>query len=349
MSNVASRPTDTVIEFAKQMGTVHEAERMIIEAGGLDMFQRVITDPNFRRDLIAFHEGYVPSALNHAALLKWFQDNKLERFLSAGSLEKSIKQQELFYRKFYGEEFRIDRKKIFVDAGRLPAIKAGLEAGCLNYAMIKVTPDVLTETETRMTEAEFFYYTILKGIKRDGFKIWAETGTDRWTNLELTELLCRCNTMEPEEFDVEVFKKDWAKEIIRLIEKKGAPPRVTAGAVEIIFTSNLVDIPSNQIIVNKNGEIVTPDNRSYISAIAKNVRILSQAEGIILESQLFCKDKVYLAPNTWEWRRDLVDHRDKKTSPDASVASADSNDRGFCLSSFDADHSDDSYRLRFAL
>ena len=349
MSKFASRPTDAVIEFAKQMGTVHEAERMIIEAGGLGIFQRIITDPNYRRDLVAFHNSYIPRVLNYAALLKWFQDNKLERFLSTGSLEKSIREQEILYQKFYGKNFHINRKKIFVDAGRLLAIKIALESGSINCILLKITPDVLSEEEKQMTEAEFFFQRIMKPLKEGNFKIWAEEDIDRWTNLRLAELLCRCNPTEPEEFDAEAFKTDWPKETIRLIEKKGAPPKVTVGTVEIIFTRNVVEIPSNQIIVNKNGEVVVLDNRSYVSAIAKNVRVLSQAEGIILESQLFAKDKTYLAPNTWEWRRDLVDHRDKNTSPGASVAYASSYGRGFCLSSYFAVDSNDYIRLRLAL
>jgi len=349
MKTIASRPTREEIEFVKRMGTVHEAGRMLIEAGGMDIFQRIITDPIFRSDLIAFVNNYVPSALNYAALLKWFQDNKLERFLSTGSLEKIIKEQENFYQMFYGPIFRIDRKKIFVDIRRLPAIKAGLEAGCLNYALLKVTTDFLTKTETRMTEAEFFYDTILKGIKGNGFKIWAETGTDRWTNLELAELLQRCNPMEPDEFDVEAFKEDWAKEVARINEEKGSPSKIIAGTMEMIFTSNSVDIPSNQIIVNKDGEIVALDDRSYVSAIAKNVRVLSSAEGIILTSQMYVKDKTYLAPDNWEWRRDVIVHRDTGSSPNVSVASACSNACKFCLNSDGAGDSDDGGRLRLAL
>ena len=349
MKTVASRPTEKDIEFAKQMGTVHEAERMIIEAGGIDIFQRIITDPNYRYDLVAFHKNYVPSALNYAALLKWFQDNKLERFLSIGSLEKSIKEQEKFYQQFYGEDFRIDRKRISVDARRLPAIKAGLEAGCINFALIKATQYLLSETEMQMTEAEFFFERITKPLKENDFKVWAETGADRWTDLELAELLQRCNSTEPEDFNVESFKKDWAKEIVRISEKKGAPPKVTADTVEIIFTSNLIDIPSNQIIVNKDGEIVTLDNRSYVSAIAKKVRVLSNAEGIILESQLFTKNKTYLTPNTYEWRRDLVIHQDKGVNPLASVAGVDSSGFVFSLGSGHAGSSSDSSRLRLAL
>jgi len=333
MKKVASRPIEGIIEFVKQMGTVHEAERMIIEAGGMSIFQWAITDPNFRYDLVAFANDYVPSALNYAALLKWFQDNKLERFLSTGSLEKNIKEQEIFYQRFYGKSFRIDRKKIFVDAWRLPAIKVGLKAGSINIALLKATPEIQSEVEIQMTEVEFFFDRIMKPLKENSFRIWAEEGVDRWTNLKLAEFLRRCSPTEPEDFDAEAFKKDWAKEIIRIIKKKRVLPNVTTGALEIIFTSNLVNIPSDQIIVNKNGEIVTPDDRSYVSAIAKNVRVLSNAEGIILASQLFAKDGTYLAPNTWEWRRDLVEHQDKKTSPFASVAIVDSGGHEFGLSS----------------
>ena len=349
MEKVANRPTEEEIGLAKKMTIVAEAERRIIEAGGFFMFQKIFDDPRFRRDLIAFAENYAPSALSYAELLKWFQDNKLERFLSTGSFEKSIKEQEIFYQRFYGKNFRIDRKKIFVDAGRLPAIKAGLEAGSINIALLKATPEIQSDVEIQMTEVEFFFNRIMKPLKENDFKLWAEEGVDRWTKLELAELLRRCNPTEPEEFDVGDFKKDWAKEIIRISEKKRVLPNVTTGALEIIFTSNLVDIPSDQIIVNKNGEIVIPDNRSYVSAIAKNVRVLSNAEGIILESQLFFKDKTYLAPNTWEWRRDLIDHRDKKTSPIASVALVDSSGHEFFLHSYVAAYSHDFFRLRLAL
>jgi hypothetical protein len=167
--------------------------------------------------------------------------------------------------------------------------------------------------------------------------------------LELTELLHRCNPAEPEEFNVLDFKKNWHDEVARVISEKGSVPRLEAGIVEMIFTSDLADIASNQIIVNKNGEIVMPDDRSYISAVAKNVRVLSHDEGIILASQLVVKDKTYIARNTWEWRRDVVDHRDKETSPPVSVAIADSGGSEFGLNSSSADSSNGYNRLRLAL
>ncbi len=342
------RPTLEEIEFSKRAGTVHEAERRIINAGGFDLFQRTIDDPMFLADLLKFHRTYVPSALGYAAFLKWLQDNKLERHLVGGGLEKQITQQETFYQKFYGKKFKIDRKKIFVDPSRLPAIKAGLEAGCINCVLVKATPNTLTETEAQMTEAEFFFERLTHQI--NGFKIWAETGTDRWTKLTLAELLHRCNPAEPEELDAEAFKKDWEAEEMRLIALKGSVPKVQAGMVEIIFTSSAADIPHDQTIVNKDGEIVKPDSRSYISAIVNKVRVISHAEGIILASQMYTKNKTYVAPNTWEWRRDLVKHDDKKgINTPCSVAGADSGGSEFALDSSDADDSSGDSRLRLAL
>jgi len=199
-----------------------------------------------------------------------------------------------------------------------------------------------------MTGAEFFYERLAKPLKKDGFKIWAETGTDRWTKLTLVELLQRCNPTEPEEFS-ETFQEDWVTDEMRVIGEKNGLSKITAGAVEIVFTSNEADIPRDQKIVNKNGEMVELANRSYVSAITKKVRVVSHEEGIILACQLYAKDKTYLALNTWEWRRDVVDHRDKSAKPSVSVAYAGSVDSGFGLDSSGAGHSSGGSRLRLAL
>jgi hypothetical protein len=200
-----------------------------------------------------------------------------------------------------------------------------------------------------MTEAEFFFEMLMKPLKKEGFKIWAESGTDRWTNLTLLELLQRGIPVEPEDFDAEAFKKDWMSELGRVIAEKGPAPKVQAGVVELIFTSDMVDIPRNQKIVNKVGEIVEPDGRSYVSAVAKKVRVCSRAEEIVLACQLFARGKTYLAHNTRELRRDVVWHKDKGVNPPCSVACAYSVDRGFFLCSDFADWSSVLYRLRLAL
>lgn len=349
MGKYHCEPTKENAILLKMMGKIQEGTRMIGEEGGLFIFQRAVDDVFFRKDLVDFAINYTPRALNYATFLKWLSDNKTERHLIGGSFEKQIKWQEVFYQKFYGKNFQIDRKKILVDARRLPAIKKALEVGCVNYAMIKVVPENISEKETQMTGAEFAFERFAKPLKKDGFRIWEETGTERWTGFTLAELLKRCNPAEPEEFDAEALKKDWIAEEIRVIDKKGPAPKVKPGEVEIIFTNNLPNIPSDQKIVNKDGEVVSPDDRSDISAIANKVRVLSHEEGIILASQLYAKDKIYLAPNTWEWRRDVIDHRDKKTMPPVSAASANSNDDELYLGSSNADNSDDYVRLRVRL
>ena len=344
---IVNRPTLEEIEFLKRMGTVDQARRLIVEAGGFFLFQQIIDDPTFRKDLLVYAKNHTPRRLSYVALLKWFQENKLEKHLSGGSLEKQIKwQEEVFYRKFYGENFCLDRSKLFVSAERLPAIKAGLKVGCLNYVLIKATPEILSEVETQMTGAEFFFQRLLKP---SGIRIWAESGTDRWTGLTLAELLQRCLPVEPEEFNAVTFKNDWVAEAIRLIEAKGAVSGVGAGATEIIFTSDLSDIPRDQVIVNKYGEVADLDNRSYISVVAKKVRVLSYEEGIILPSQLFAKNNSYIASNTWEWRRDLIDHRDKNVNPLVSVAYVYSRGGEVDLSSCNADDSGSAFRFRLAL
>ncbi|MDR3559340.1 MAG: hypothetical protein P4L62_01025 [Candidatus Pacebacteria bacterium] len=285
--------------------------------------------------------------LNLKKFLIWLKKNELEQKLPGGLIEQ-IAEQEIFYRRFYGSDFRIDLKKISINPRRLPAIKAGLEAGCVNYALVKATP-VLFGAQPLMTGAEFFYELIVKWLRKEDFKIWAETGTDRWTKLTLLELLQRCHPVEPEVFNGEAFKVDWAKEEIRVIDKIVPSSKVMTGIVDLVFTNDAVDIPADQTIVNKDGQIVKLSDRSYISAIEQKVRVLSQEEGIVLASQLFARDKTYLAPDTWEWRRDVIDHRDKGTSPGVSIGVSSSHVVELLLSSRDADGSFGSGRLRLAL
>ena len=350
------RPEDE--NFGKDLGLVHEAIVTGKKVGaGRDFWSCLAHNEEMFGKIVKFFNNERPSvtqvgtekSLNFSQFISWFRKNNLEKYLAGKSLEKQIVEQEKFNQQFYGKKFRFDRKKVFVDVSRLPAIKAGLEAGCLNCILIKATPAVLSETEAQMTEAEFFFERLMKQLKEKGFKIWAETGTDRWTNLTLAELLKRSNPAEPEEFNSEAFKNDWVAEEMRILNQKGPVPKIQAGIVEIIFTNNYIDVPSDRVIVNKIGEIVVPDDRSYISAVAKNVRVLSMAEGIILSSQIFIKEKKYLAPSTWEWKRDLVRHDDNGASPICSVARADFCGGEFSLYSDDADNSAIYGRLRLAL
>lgn len=355
---IANQTTaEAELDFIKKYNKHSEALRRLFEAGwtfGVD--QMIINDSEKRQRLVAYArmlcygvgEEISNQILDYDEFVSWLKENDLEKFLS-GRLDGQIAKQEKFYQRFYGADFRIDREKIFIEARRLPAIKAGLEAGCLNYVLIKATPEALTEAETQMTGAEFFFERIMKPLKNDGFKIWAETGTDRWTSLTFRELLQRCNPVEPDEINARAFKKDWAAEGLRVLKRKGAAPKVKAGEVEIIFTSNPVDISADQKIVNKNGEMVELDNRSYISAVAENIRVLSHEEGIVLASQLYFDGRSYFVSNIWEWRRDLIGHQDKNTNPSVSVAIVDSLGGEFCLGSNSADDSHSNNRLRLAL
>lgn len=331
--------------FLAGMGTVHEGARRIIEAGGLSIFRQAIDDPEFRKALAAFASSYRPEALSYDAFLKWLKKNNLEKFLSGRSLEKQLRGQGEFYRQFYGPGFKLDRKKIRINVGRLPAIKAGLEAGCLNYALLKVVPDNLDKIEASMTEALYFYERILALLKKDGLRIWAEVGVDRWIELTLKKLLSCSNPIEPEEFNPEAMREDWVKEIIRVALLKGEAPRVVPGSVELVFTSDLPDIPADQKTVNKAGEIVEPKDRSYISVITNQVRVISRAEGILLAAQLYWQNKTYLARNTWEWLRDVASH--PAVNPPVSIGHAHS--RGDELELGSSVHWGDGRRFRLSL
>ncbi|MFA6047246.1 MAG: hypothetical protein WCV59_04320 [Parcubacteria group bacterium] len=304
---------------------------------------------NLKKEERERNSGIIPvrKNLNLKKFLLWLKKNKLESKLSGG-LMGQIAEQEVFYRQFYGDDFRIDFKKISIDPNRMPAIKAGLEAGCLSYAEVKATPLILSDTEAQMTGARFFYERIMKPLKKEGFRVWAENGTDRWTKLTLAELLERGISVEPEEFNSDDFKNAWVAEIIRLIIGK-RPLLVIPGMVDLIFTNSAQDISTNQTIVNKDGRIVELRDCSYISAIERKVRVVSAEEEMILACQRYAKNKTYLAPKTWDWLRNVVDHRDKGTNPGVSCGIAGSCGGGFGLGSCGAGSSNSVNRLRLAL
>jgi len=96
-NNIANRQaTEEEIKAAKMAGTFHQFGRIMTEAGCYSMLRQGIDNPMYRQALLNFHRNYVPSELSYAVLLQWFQENKLERYLAGGSLEKQIKSWEIF-------------------------------------------------------------------------------------------------------------------------------------------------------------------------------------------------------------------------------------------------------------
>jgi hypothetical protein len=156
------------------LGQAHEFELAMQKLGVKGENIQGVIDGLFN---ISFMPIIKPKSFNFKQFLSWLRKNNLDSKLSGGLLDQIV-EQEKFYQKYCRDTFYIDRNKIRIDVRRLPAIKAGLEAGCLNYALIKVTPKILSEVEAKMTGAEFFFERLAKSLKKDGFKIWAETGTD---------------------------------------------------------------------------------------------------------------------------------------------------------------------------
>ena len=338
------RPTLEEIEFSKRSGTVHEAERRIINEGGFDVFQRVIDDPIFLGDLLSFHREYVPRSLNYASLLDWLQGNKLEGYLKGGSLERQLRCQELFYQKFYGKKFHIDRSKIFITAGRLSAIKKGLETGCVDKAMLIATPNRLSEAELEMTEAE---YAFCKIMEVTGIEIWAKDGRGRWTKRTLAEVLRGYVSVRPEDFNAQALEENWSQECLRVLAKLGSPVMQRANKAELIFVDSRVDIPSDQVMVNRGGELVNCDRRDFVTAVKNDIRIVTPEQEIILASQTFMESGKYLAINTWELNSALLKH--EGIDPGVSVAFACSYGSEFCLYSYGAGYSGGGSRFRLAL
>ena len=334
------KPTEEEIRAAKMAGTFCQFGRIITEAGHYSIARQAIDDPMYREALYAFHENYVPIGLNYAALLKWFKENDLERHLIGGSLEKQVKNWEVFYQKFYGDNFHLDRKKILVDAGRLPAIKAGLEIEAVNSVQMEATPVVLIEEELDMTEAEFFFRRILKPA---GIKIWTETSSGRWTGKTPDEVLTGYIPVVPEDFDLIALKENWIKECNRVAEKKEPAPKVIPGIVRLSFVDGRRDIPFGQKYVSQTGEVVKVQGRSFIEAVKKKVRLVTPTQEILLVAKIFSDTGEYLAKNTWEFNSALLRHEE--------VLAVDASSFGceFHLYSHNADNSDDPRRFRLSL
>lgn len=333
--------TEEEIKAAKMAGTFVQFGRIMTEAGFYSMLRQGIDDPIYRQALLDFHQNYVPSELNYQVLLQWFQENNLK---IGGSLEKEIKAWEIFYQKFYGEKFCLNRKKIIVDARRLPAIKSGLEIGAVNSVLIEVTPVRMKEEEQNWTEAQYFFRRILEPT---GINIWAQNVCDRWTEKTLDEILAGYIPVLPEDFDLTALKENWIKECNKVAQRKGPPPKIVPGMIRISFVDNRQDIPAGQKYVSQAGEIVDTQDCSFVSAIENNIRLVTPAQEILLAAKIFFDSGEYLAKNTWEYNSALLKHKEK--DPGVSVAAADSFGVEFKLGSSLAGYSDSYSCFRLSL
>lgn len=280
--------------------------------------------------------------LNFEQIKSWWKERGLDQYFD---LEKQIDEQEKYWQKIYGADFKIDRSKITKDAKLIGVIEKGLETGCVNGIVINATPEKLSKEETGMTEAQYAFHKLLE---KNGMDIWARTGTDRWTKLELEELLKRYLPVECSDFDAEALQDDWIAEFKRIINAKGSVPKQKAGKIKLIFTDLRQDIPDDQDLVNLDGKVVK-NPYSFIDAISNKINFTTPEEEIIMAGQMFAKDKKYISRKYWEWMMAIVDHSDKKANPPVSAACADSDDGSFRLDSDRAGRSYDDDRLRVRL
>ena len=346
MGDIANRQqsTEEEIRAAKMAGTFCQFGRIVTEAGHYSVIRRAIDDLVYREELYAFHKNYIPAGLNYVALLKWFKESHLEKHLIGGSLEKQVKDWEIFYQKFYGEDFRLNRKKIFIEARRLPAIKVGLEIGAVNSVQIETTLKVLIGEELGMTEAEFFFHRILEPT---GIDIWAKTGRGRWTGKTLDEVLTGYIPVVLEDFNLVALKKDWARECWRVVERKEPTPTVVPGIVRLNFVNGRRDIPSSRKYISQTGEVVKVRDCSFIEAVEKNIRLVTPVQEILLAAKMFSDSGEYLARDTCEFNLALLRHKEKTLN--VSVADAASRGGGFSLDSDRAAHYYGGRRFRISL
>jgi len=255
----------------------------------------------------------------------------LESRLEGGSFEALISRQEKFYQSKYGPDFKIDRSKIKIEKSRLQRIKAGLENGSVNFPLITVIPDKLTEDEKAMTEAEFAFRKLLAPLKDKALKIWAETGTDRWSKLELAELLKRYIPVTVDDFDAKKLAENWQEEIARIIDVKKSAPKIQAGKVTCVFIDSCQDIPKEQKPINQDG-LEVENKLSFVEMIKSKVNAVTPEQWITLAAQLYAKDKTYLSKNTWNWMMAVLKNGSGSSEP-VSAAGANSGSSGVNLSS----------------
>ncbi len=333
-----------------EAGLFAKKEEMTNEAQGeaLEMDKKrdeLLADVAAKKSELAEIEGRPETNKEMSEILNFEQlrDKLKERGIDF-NLEKAVDDQEKFWQKIYGSDLKIDRSKITKDAKLLKAIEAGFKNGCVNGIEIVVTSELSAE-ETKMTAFQQAFHKLLDS---SGMNIWAKTGAERWTELELEELLQRALPVKCSDFNVEDLKSDWIKEFIRILDANGPAPKQKSNKVEFFFTDTRQDIPADQKLVNLDGEVVE-NPRSFIGAIANKISFTNPEEEVVMARQLYEKDKSYISRKFWEWLMAIVDHRDKGVTPSVSAASADSLDDGFNLYSYNADYSYDYYRLRVRL
>ena len=302
-------------------------------------------------EIVMRKEEEIPDdALGCKEIKDWLRTTNLEQYLEGKSFEQLIIQQEQFYQKFYGQDFKIDRNRLFIEKERLPLIKHGLEKGAVNYALITATPEKLSKQEQEQTEAEYMHHKLLKPLEKKGIKIWEETGTERWTELTLAEWLKRVLPVELNDFNLSNLEANWKKELARVIDKNKQAPKQQANKLRITFINNNQDLEKDQILINQDNQETTAEGKySFIEMIKNKVKALTPEQWIILASQLYQKDKTYLTLQNWDWLMAIIDHRDKAPDPKVSAANAYSGSAGVRLYSNDAPLGNDLRRWRVAL
>ena len=278
----------------------------------------------------------LPEVLNFEQIKDWLKEKGIDF-----DLEKAVDGQEKFWQKIYGSDFKIDRSKIIKEKKFLKAIEKGFEVGCFNGIGIVATSE-LSEEEAQMTAFQQAFHKLLES---GGMNIWKKTGTERWTKLELEELMKRALPVECSDFNIDNLNKDYVKEFIRIIKEKGPTPKQKSNKVEFFFTDTRQDIPKNQKLVNMDGEVVE-NPHSFVGAIANKISFTNPEEQIVLARQMYEKDKSYISEEFWEWLMAIVDHSDKNTKPPVSSVSANSNGGELILYSYNADSSDGNNRFR---
>lgn len=242
--------------------------------------------------------------LNYKGLIRWLkyakgEDGKsLESKLEGGSFEKHIKYQEEFYQKTYGPDFKLDIDNIVVDKSRLKAIKKGLENRFANYPLIVVTPDVLDEKETKITEAEFVYRKFLYPFEfnmnfEEGFVVLVEGNQED----NRAEFFKNCSNI-----DLKALlggPDNYAKELKRALEE--SPALVKPKKIELVFTDSRSQIPAEQSAVNSLGAEVRREKGNFWDMTYNEVTALTPEQWMILAAQVYVKDKTILSKDQNNW------------------------------------------------
>lgn len=270
------------------------------------------------RDLMNEIENSIHISIDE--FIGWLQENNLEDYLEGGSFEKLMAQQESFYQEYYGHNFELLKEDFEISRRNLPAIKKGLENGCLNYPFFYVFK---TYPMRLITDAEA--ENVRKNFSNCRLKL-RRADDANMTGYNSDEMLRKYLPVDLADFNAEELARFWEGEISRICQRQ-KPEMPVKSKKQLIFTDFRESIPADQPAINIAGDIIRTKDKSFINMIRNNVDALTPAQWLMLAYQKYSSTGGILGNHDGggdpcEWMMAVIKHRPDKEHPPVSVAMA---------------------------